>query len=126
MGYQLQSLNNAFKNAFNGLKFVFTTQRNAKIHLLISLLVFLCGVFFRISLTQWIGIVIVVGLVWAAECMNTGVEKLTDLASPEYHILARVAKDCAAAAVLMTSITSVIVGFIVFIPRVIIVFNSIF
>jgi diacylglycerol kinase len=126
MEQQPQSLKNAFKNAFNGFKYVFTTQRNAKIHLLISFLVFLCGVFFRISLIQWAAISIVIGLVWAAECMNTGVEKLTDLASPEYHILARVAKDCAAAAVLMASITSVIVGFIVFIPRVIIVINSIF
>ena len=126
MVQQLQSLNNAFKNAFNGLKYVFITQRNAKIHLQISLLVFLCGVFFRISSIQWIAIVIVVGLVWAAECMNTGVEKLTDLASPEYHILARVAKDCAAAAVLMASITAVVVGLIIFIPRVIIVVNTIF
>lgn len=126
MGQQLQSLNNAFKNAFNGLKYVFITQRNAKIHLLISLLVILCGVFFRISSIQWVAIVIVIGLVWAAECMNTGVEKLTDLASPEYHILARVAKDCAAAAVLMASITAIVVGVIIFIPRVILVLNTIF
>jgi len=126
MGQQLQSLNKAFINAYSGLKYVFITQRNAKIHFLISLLVFLCGLFFRIESVQWIALVIVVGLVWAAECMNTGVEKLTDLASPEYHILARVAKDCAAAAVLMASITAIIVGLIIFIPRVIIVVNAIF
>jgi diacylglycerol kinase len=121
-----QSLNEAFRNAYNGLKYVFSTQRNAKIHLLISLLVVLCGIFFHISASQWINLTLVMGLVWAAECMNTGVEKLTDLASPEYHILARIAKDCAAAAVLMASLTAVVVGSIIFIPRLIIVLNSIF
>jgi diacylglycerol kinase len=126
MPQKLQSLKDAFGNAYNGLKYVFSTQRNAKIHLLISLLVVVCGVFFRISLSQWTAIVLVIGLVWAAECMNTGVEKLTDLASPEYHILARIAKDCAAAAVLMASVTAVVIGLIIFIPRLIIVLNSIF
>jgi diacylglycerol kinase len=121
-----QSLKDAFKNAYNGLKYVFSTQRNAKIHLLISLLALFCGVFFRISHSQWTVLVLVIGLVWAAECMNTGVEKLTDLASPEYHILARIAKDCAAAAVLMASATAVVIGLIIFIPRLIIVLNSIF
>jgi len=126
MPQKLQSLRDAFKNAFNGLKYVFTTQRNAKIHLLISFLVIFCGIFFNISLSQWTVLALVIGLVWAAECMNTGVEKLTDLASPEYHILARIAKDCAAAAVLMASATAVVVGLIVFIPRLLIVINSIF
>ena len=126
MPQKLQSLRDAFKNAFNGLKYVFTTQRNAKIHFLITLLVIFCGIFFNISLSQWTVLALVIGLVWAAECMNTGVEKLTDLASPEYHILARIAKDCAAAAVLMASATAVVVGLLIFIPRLLIVINSIF
>jgi diacylglycerol kinase len=119
-----QSLKEAFVNAFNGVKFVFNTQRNAKLHLFVTILVVLVGIFFNLSLSQWIDIVLVIGLVWAAECMNTAVEKLTDLASPEYHILARIAKDCAAAAVLMTSITAVIVGLLIFIPKLIILINT--
>lgn len=119
-----QPLKQAFANAFNGLRFVFHTQRNAKIHLLITIQVALLGVFFHIESMEWVAITIVIGLVWAAECMNTAVEKLTDLASPEYHILARIAKDCAAAAVLMASITAVIVGLIIFIPPLITVIHS--
>jgi diacylglycerol kinase len=119
-----QSLKEAFVNAFNGVKFVYNTQRNAKLHLLVTILVVMVGIFFNLSLPQWIDIVLVIGLVWAAECMNTAVEKLTDLASPEYHILARIAKDCAAASVLMTSITAVIVGLLIFIPKLIILINS--
>jgi diacylglycerol kinase len=120
---QNQSLRQAFINAYKGLQFVFRTQRNAKIHLLISVNIILMGVFFHITSMQWVATSLAIGLVWAAECMNTAVEKLTDLASPEYHILARIAKDCAAAAVLMASITSVVVGLIIFLPRLLIVLN---
>lgn len=121
--YQNQSLRQAFVNAYKGVRFVFRTQRNAKIHLLISVIIILLGVFFHITSMQWVAISLAIGLVWAAECMNTAVEKLTDLASPEYHILARIAKDCAAAAVLMASIASVAVGLFIFLPRLLIVFN---
>lgn len=105
---------------------MFTTQRNAKIHTLISILVLLLGIFFKLSPLQWVAITISIGIVWAAECLNTAIEKLTDLASPEYHILAKIAKDCAAASVLVASITAAAVGLIIFIPKLITVFRSIF
>lgn len=126
MNYRNQSLTDAFKNAFHGISYVFTTQRNAKIHTLISILVLLLGIFFKLSPLQWVAITISIGIVWAAECLNTAIEKLTDLASPEYHILAKIAKDCAAASVLVASITAAAVGLIIFIPKLITVFRSIF
>lgn len=121
-----QSLKEAFKNAFNGMKFVFTTQRNAKIHLLITILVVLLGIFFKLSALQWTAIIFSIGIVWAFESVNTAIEQLTDLASPEYHILAKIAKDCAAASVLVASITAIAIGLVIFFPKFIIVFKIIF
>ena len=121
-----QSLKEAFKNAFNGMKFVFSTQRNAKIHLLITILVLMLGIFFKLSPQQWMAIVLSIGIVWAFECVNTAIEQLTDLASPVYHILAKIAKDCAAAAVLAASITAAAIGLITFIPKLLIVLKTIF
>lgn len=124
MIHRKQSLNEAFKNAYHGLKYVFKSQRNAKIHLLITIVVLMLGYSFNISEDQWISIVFAIGLVWAAECMNTAVEELTDLASPEYHILAKIAKDCAAAAVLMASIAAFVIGIIIFLPRIMTFFKA--
>ncbi len=121
-----QSLKEAFKNAFSGMRFVLSTQRNAKIHLLITILVLLLGIFFKLSSQQWTAILFSIGIVWAFECVNTAIEQLTDLASPEYHILAKIAKDCAAAAVLSASITAAAIGLIIFIPKLIIVYKTIF
>jgi diacylglycerol kinase (ATP) len=126
LNYRNPSLIDAFKNAFHGIAYVFKTQRNAKIHTLITILVLLLGIFFKLMPLQWVAIVISIGVVWATECLNTAIEKLTDLASPEYHILAKIAKDCAASSVLVASITAAIVGLIIFIPKLIIVFRSIF
>jgi diacylglycerol kinase len=124
--YRNQSLKDAFKNAFSGISYVFSTQRNAKIHALITILVILLGIFFKLPSIQWVAIVFSIGIVWGFECVNTAIEKLTDLASPEYHILAKVAKDCAAASVLVASITAAAIGLIIFIPKLIVVFRSIF
>jgi len=115
---QNQNLRSAFVNAFNGVRYVVTTQRNARIHLLITIIVILLGVFLHIAALEWIAIIFAIGFVWAAESMNTGIEKLTDLVSPDYHTLAKYAKDCAAAAVLFASLTSVAVGLIIFLPKI--------
>jgi len=112
-----QSLLQAFRNAFHGLKFVVTTQRNAQIHLAITILVITAAIAFGVSANEWIAIVIAIGFVWATESINTAIEKLTDLASPGYHTLAKYAKDCAAAAVLISALTAVVIGVIIFLPR---------
>lgn len=112
-----QSLASAFHNAFMGLRFIFTSERNAKIHLVATVLVIIAGIIFRISVVEWLSIIFAIGFVWVSESLNTAIEKITDLASPEYHELARITKDTAAAAVLLASITSAIVGVIVFLPR---------
>lgn len=118
-----QSLLQAFRNAFHGLKFVVTTQRNAQIHLAITILVITAAIAFGVSANEWIAIVIAIGFVWATESINTAIEKLTDLASPGYHTLAKYAKDCAAAAVLISALTAVVIGVIIFLPRLLYMFK---
>ena len=113
---QNQSLRSAFRNAFNGIKYVFVTQRNAKIHLVATLLVILSSIIFKISKIEWILIIFAIGLVWLTECFNTALEKLTDLVSPDYHDLAKFSKDSSAAAVLIAAITSALIGIVVFLP----------
>lgn len=108
------SLVKSFGYAFRGLTAAVREQRNLKIHLGVALLVTALGFWFDVSGTDWCILVIMIGLVIAAELINTALENLTDLVTQEFHPLAGKVKDIAAASVLVLSIISVIVGFIVF------------
>ena len=77
------------------------------------------GLFFSIDLTQWAVIAVCVGLVLSGECVNTSLEAVVDLASPEYHELAKRAKDCAAGGVLISSFASLFVAAFIFLPKII-------
>ena len=103
-----QNLFMAFTNAFHGLHYVFSSQRNAKIHAIITILVVLISYLLKISESEWIAIIFAIGLVWSAECLNTAIEKLTDLVSPNFHTLAKISKDSAAAGVLFASVTALV------------------
>jgi diacylglycerol kinase (ATP) len=107
----------SFKYAFNGIKKLFITQHNSRIHLTIMLLVIIAGFFFHISKNEWFVVVIVTGLVFAAELFNSAIESIVDLISPEYHKKAENAKDYAAGAVLIAAIISAIAGLIIFAPK---------
>jgi diacylglycerol kinase len=106
----------SFGHAFRGLKVLVQTQHNARIHALATVLVAAAGALFRISLTEWALIALAVVCVWATEALNTSIEFLVDLASPDQHPLAAKAKDVAAGAVLVAAIGAVIVGALVFGP----------
>jgi diacylglycerol kinase len=102
----------SFRNAFSGLWYVIHTQRNTWIHLVITILVIAGGFLLRISRTSWGLIVLAMGLVWMAEFLNTALEALVDLASPQKHPLAKIGKDVGAAAVLVAAASAVIIGLI--------------
>lgn len=106
----------SFKYAFKGITAVFRTEPNMHLHVLASVLVFAMAFRFRVTRNEWCILVFCVGLVWMAEIFNTAIETLTDLVSPEPHPLAGKAKDLAAGAVLMASITAAIIGLIIFVP----------
>ncbi|MEA4982506.1 MAG: diacylglycerol kinase family protein [Paludibacter sp.] len=108
----------SFKNAFRGIRMVISSEKNMQIHLIVALLVVVAGLFFTISLTEWMLCLLCFGLVIGAEIMNTAIENLVDLASPQKHVLAGKAKDMAAGAVLVCSIFAAIVGLIIFLPKV--------
>jgi diacylglycerol kinase len=112
-----QSLVASFRFAFEGIAHAFRTQRNFKIHAFITLAVLILGLLLQISLDQWAVLAVVVGLVFQTELTNTAVEAIVDRVSPEFHELAKIAKDCSAAAVLVTAIAAVIAGVLVFGPR---------
>lgn len=111
---QIQKRINSFKYAFKGIGDLFKSQINARIHAFFMLLVIGGGFFFNIPKTEWLMCIISMAMVLAAEAMNTALEYLTDLVSPDYHSLAGKAKDAAAAAVLILAITATIIGFSVF------------
>jgi len=108
----------SFRDAANGIRLLLKFEHNARIHLLILILVVIAGFLLKISSTEWIAIVIVSGLVLAGECFNSAVEYLSDRITPDYDEEIGKAKDIAAAAVLISAIVSVITGLIIFIPAV--------
>lgn len=111
---KIQQRISSFKYAFKGLKDLFVTQVNAQIHAFFTILVIFGGFFFGISKTEWLICIFAIAAVLAAEALNTALEYLTDLVSPEYNELAGKAKDVAAAAVLILAIAAAIIGFMVF------------
>jgi len=108
----------SFKNAFRGIRLVFKSEKNMQIHLIFVVLVIFFGILFAISIAEWMLCLLCFGLVITAEMLNTAIENLVDLASPQKHVLAGKAKDIAAGAVLVAAIVAAIVGLIIFLPKV--------
>jgi diacylglycerol kinase len=108
----------SFRDAFNGIIVLVKTENNARIHIIILLLVIAAGFLLGISPAHWIAISLAAGLVLASECLNTAIEYLCDTVMPEYDSRIKKAKDMAAAGVLVSVMVSVVVGLIVFIPAV--------
>ena len=106
----------AFKYAFSGWWYVLRTQRNAWIHAIATCTVVALGVLLNISLQAWATLLLAIGLVWTAEFVNTALEAVVDLASPEMHPLARVGKDVGAAAVLIATLVAVMIGILILGP----------
>jgi diacylglycerol kinase len=106
----------SFKHAFSGWWYVLRTQRNAWIHFLATILVAFLGWILRINTVEWAVLALAIGLVWTAEFVNTALEAVVDLASPELHPLARVGKDVGAAAVLISALLAILVGLLILGP----------
>jgi diacylglycerol kinase len=106
----------AFRYAFAGLWYVLRTQRNAWIHTIATVIVIFLGVWLQVGRQDWVLLILAIFIVWQAEIINTALEAITDLASPEDHPLARVGKDVGAGAVLLASVSAFILGMVVFLP----------
>lgn len=111
---------NSFKYAFNGLWILIRDEHNARIHLFFAFLTIIGGFWFKISVTEWMILLITIALVFAAEFFNSAIEALADKISPEKDEFIKKAKDVAAGGVLITAIISVIVGVLIFGERLLI------
>ena len=111
------SLARAFRCAGQGVAYAFMSQRNLKIQWVIGAVAVIAGFVLSISQADWLAVVLCITMVSVAEVVNTAIESVVDIASPGWHELARAAKDAAAGAVLLASIGSVVVGIIVFLPK---------
>lgn len=104
--------------AISGIIQCIQKERNIKIHLVYMFLVIICGFLFQLSITEWLVCILLFGLVISLELVNTAIEAVVDLCTQEYHPLAKIAKDTAAGAVLISAIASVVIGLIIFVPKI--------
>ncbi len=111
------SLASAFRCALQGILDT-SHERNFHIELCFMVLCIILGFVFGISTTEWLVVVVCFGMVLGGECINSSIEAVVDLASPEFHELARKAKDAAAGGVLLFSVASFVIGLIIFVPRI--------
>ncbi|GGD71383.1 diacylglycerol kinase family protein [Paenibacillus nasutitermitis] len=100
-----------------GIRLALRTQRHMRIHVTAALIVTATGMILGIRAMEWALLVLVMGVVICAELLNTAIENVVDLASPDIHPLAKAAKDTASGAVLVAVIAAIIIGFIIFIPH---------
>ena len=106
-----------FRYAFNGLWYALRTQRNARVHVCIAILAIILGIILHISAIEFAMVFVAITGVFIAEMFNTVFELCIDLASPDYHPLAKIAKDVAAGAVLLSAMLAVVIGLFVFVPH---------
>ena len=106
----------SFKYAGEGVVHAIRTQRNFRFHLFAATVVVAMGLWLRLSFESWAILALTIGMVLVTEMVNTAAEAMVDLASPDYHPLAKLVKDVAAGAVLLVAITAVVVGLLVLGP----------
>jgi len=106
-----------FLNAFRGLYVFGKTTKSLYVHIAATIIVVILGFYFSVSNFEWIMLVFSIGFVIVTEAINTSIEIDIDLTSPEYHPFARDTKDVAAASVLLSAVTAVIIGLIIFLPK---------
>ncbi|MFN0051290.1 MAG: diacylglycerol kinase family protein [Planctomycetales bacterium] len=115
-GRRATSRGASFRHALTGCAYVLRTQRNAWIHAVATLVVVAAGLWLPLAPAEWAILLLTIAAVWVAEFLNTALEAVVDLASPTVHPLAKVAKDVAAAAVLITAIAALLVGLLILGP----------
>lgn len=117
--FRLKNRLKSFRYAFNGIGDLLRYEHNARIHLVILMIVVITGLCLGITGYSWMAIMFVAGLVFVSECFNTAIEYISDEITGEPNENIRRAKDVAAAGVLISAIISVITGLVIFLPEVI-------
>ncbi len=115
----------SFKYAISGLKILFKNEHNSRIHFVAMILAITSGIILKISLNEWISVVFSIGIVFITETLNSAIESISDFVSPEYQPLIKNTKDFSAAAVLIAACSSIIVGCIIFLPKIYNIYENI-
>lgn len=116
--FSLKSRLESFKFAFRGLLSLIKNEHNSRIHLLAAIVAIFVGIILKISLPEWSFLTIAIGLVFLTELVNSSIEALADIVDSELNEGIGKAKDYAAAAVLVSALIAVIVGGVIFIPKI--------
>jgi len=107
----------SFIYAFSGLKILFKEEHNARIHFIATICVVVAGLLLNLLTYEWISVVFAIGFVITMEIINSAIENIADFVSPEKHEKIKRIKDLSAAGVLVSAITALIIGLIVFLPK---------
>jgi len=108
----------AFRNAFSGLWHVVKTQKNAWIHLAATITAIALGFWLKLDRIEWAVIIFSIAFVWSAEVLNTSIEVGFDILIDEPHPMVKIGKDVGAAAVLISSTAALIIGLLIFLPKI--------
>lgn len=112
-------------HALDGIQYVSGHERNFRIEIAFGILVSIASIILKVSIIEWCILVLVIGMVLALEMVNTAIERCVDLVTKDYKELAKIAKDVSAGAVLVMSIFSVILGILIFLPKIILFLEKI-
>ena len=110
----------SFRNAIIGIKTAYKSQKNLRVHIIVGFFVIIIGVFIKISIVEWLILLLTMLIVIITEIYNTALEFTVDLFSTEYSKQAKKAKDVSAAGVLITAFFAIIIGIIIFLPKLLI------
>ncbi|HLP52062.1 MAG TPA: diacylglycerol kinase family protein [Chitinophagales bacterium] len=119
----MKKLLNSFAYALKGMWYVLQSEQNMRIHALAVVVVTIAGLYLGLSAVEWSLIALSIGAVLTAEMMNTAIEKLVDMVSPDFNVQAGKIKDIAAGGVLLTAIVAAVVAIYIFGDK---IFNQIF
>jgi diacylglycerol kinase (ATP) len=123
-GFSFRKRLAGFKYAFRGIRLLLCNEHNAWLHCVMGICTVIAGFVLDISTMEWVVIVIVCGCVLAAEALNTAIERLADVVSPEYKEAIRKVKDLSAGGVLLMAIAGAIAGFLIFLPKLMVLFSG--
>lgn len=115
--FSFKSRLGSFRFALNGLRSLLKYEHNSRIHFVAAIITIVLGIIFRINLSEWSLLIVVIGIVFITELFNSSLESLADRIDSEWNEQIRKAKDYAAAAVLVSAVIAIIAGCLIFIPK---------
>ena len=109
----------AWKKAFGGIWYAIKTQRNIKVQLVIAIIVIICAIYFKVNITEAMFLTFAIMLVIITEVTNTAIEEAVNLCTDKFHPIAKIAKDVAAGAVVLSALNAVIIAIFIIVSKII-------